>query len=90
MEFLEEDGSAELAAAGWAPRVKDVRLPYTVIPLHYNLRLQANIYGDNPDAFNFNGSVEIRLQCLEATDVFFVHAHRILNVDVSSIKVQER
>ncbi|VDO07993.1 unnamed protein product [Rodentolepis nana] len=68
-------------------RVKDVRLPYTVIPLHYDLRLQAFIDGVDVKNFKFTGSVRVRLLCREATDVFFVHAHNDLNVNQSLIRL---
>ncbi|KAM3184293.1 hypothetical protein ACTXT7_008642 [Hymenolepis weldensis] len=68
-------------------RVKDVRLPYTVIPLYYDLRLQANIDGADVKKFNFTGSVRVRLLCHEATDFFFVHAHNELNVNQSLIRL---
>lgn len=70
------------------PRVKDVRLPYTVIPLYYDLRLQANIYSSNASNFNFNGSVRVRLQCREDTDVFFVHAHKGVTVNQKTVRVR--
>ncbi|KAH9282431.1 Aminopeptidase N [Echinococcus granulosus] len=78
-------GVAKANTTGWSTRVKDVRLPYTVIPLYYDLRLQANIYGSNASLFNFNGSVRVRLQCREATDFFFVHAYNEMTVNRKAI-----
>ncbi|KAM7537910.1 hypothetical protein Aperf_G00000062915 [Anoplocephala perfoliata] len=86
-------GTKDLSANGsgsngssWMSRVENVRLPYTVIPLHYDLRLQANIYGSNASNFNFTGSVRVRLQCREATDVFFVHANKDVNVNQKAVR----
>ncbi|KAL5965529.1 Aminopeptidase Ey [Taenia solium] len=84
-ELQAQRGVAKANTTSWNTRVKDVRLPYTVIPLHYDLRLQANIYGSNASLFNFNGSVRVRLQCLEATDFFFVHAYNEMTVKREAI-----
>ncbi|VDM30599.1 unnamed protein product [Hydatigera taeniaeformis] len=84
-----QTGVSKANASSWNARVKDVRLPHTVIPLHYDLRLQANIYGSNASLFNFNGSVRVRLQCLEATDFFFVHAHSEMTVKQKAIWLRQ-
>ncbi|VDD79974.1 unnamed protein product [Mesocestoides corti] len=84
-----EDGvwGPGMTGRGWTPRVKDVRLPFTVIPLFYDLRLQANIYGSNASKFDFNGSVSMLLQCHEATDFFYVHAHNDMVVKLDAVRL---
>ncbi|KAL7063805.1 hypothetical protein AAHC03_05522 [Spirometra sp. Aus1] len=71
-------------------RVKDVRLPFTVVPLFYSLKLQANIYDIPAANFTFNGSVVIEILCYSQTDHFFVHAHGDLNVNTSHVKVYKK
>lgn len=59
------------------------RLPRNLLPTHYTLRLQPDMYGPNPSAFRFIGHVTIDLNCVEATDKIVLHA-RDLNVSCFS------
>ena len=53
------------------------RLPTSVVPRYYDLRLQPEIYTDDPADFSFNGSVKIWIECVNATDVITLHAYRL-------------
>ncbi|CAH8834822.1 unnamed protein product [Trichobilharzia szidati] len=67
---------------------KNIRLPQTVFPHFYDLRLQVHIH-ENADTkdFYFNGSVTIKIQCLAATADLFIHAYPNLNVSTDQIKI---
>lgn len=71
-------------------RVKDVRLPFNVVPRFYSLKLQANIYDTPPVNFTFNGSVVIEIFCTSQTDQFYVHAHGDLNVSIGQVQVYKK
>ena len=62
------------------------RLPSSVKPYHYTLRLQPYIYGPDPSAFSFEGSVTIDVTCLETTDVITLHKDR-LDIDPADVSV---
>ncbi|XP_053387121.1 aminopeptidase N-like [Mercenaria mercenaria] len=59
------------------PAVLDVRLPTALNPLLYTVELQPNMYSMNPDEFTFNGSVRIRLHCVESTNNITLHIKRL-------------
>ncbi|XP_070178504.1 uncharacterized protein [Littorina saxatilis] len=69
------------------------RLPTNVIPNHYTLRLQPHIYGSDPSAFYFEGSVTIDVTCKQTTDVITLHVDRLaieekdVSVEVASSRV---
>ncbi|KAH8851642.1 Aminopeptidase N [Schistosoma japonicum] len=67
--------------------MKDVRLPYTVIPRFYDLKLQVHLHEGNPETFFFNGSVIIKIYCSISTKEFFVHAHNRLNISLDEISI---
>ncbi|KAK6184963.1 hypothetical protein SNE40_007302 [Patella caerulea] len=68
-----------------APTI-DYRLPTNTRPYHYNVDLQPNMYSGDPEAFNFQGSVKIWIQCLEDTTEITLHAHR-LDINYATIEV---
>ncbi|VDP87806.1 unnamed protein product [Echinostoma caproni] len=68
---------------------KNVRLPYTVLPRFYNLRLQVHLNTGDPSDFFFNGSAKIRIQCMNATRELFIHAYSTLNVSVKQIALTQ-
>ncbi|KAG5453777.1 Aminopeptidase Ey [Clonorchis sinensis] len=83
-EFGESlDESARKPAA-----VRNVRLPFDVLPRFYNLRLQVRLHKDDTPRFCFNGSVVIKIYCTSSTDSIFVHAFHNLNVSLDLIKVE--
>ena len=49
------------------------RLPTTLIPSHYALRLQPHIYGNDSSQFFFEGDVTITFNCTEDTNVITLH-----------------
>ncbi|CAH8473491.1 unnamed protein product [Schistosoma margrebowiei] len=67
--------------------MKDVRLPYTVIPSFYDLKLQVHLHQGKPETFFFNGSVTIKIYCSISTKQFFVHAHSRLNISLDKISI---
>ncbi|CAH8834826.1 unnamed protein product [Trichobilharzia szidati] len=69
---------------------KNIRLPQTVFPHFYDLRLQVHIHGNSDTQdFYINGSVTIKIQCLAATADLFVHAYPNLNVSMDQIRVSD-
>ncbi len=66
------------------------RLPYTVIPLRYDLTLTPYLYQEDVDSgpgqrrFTFDGEVNIRATCKEATDMITMH---INNITIYDLKV---
>ncbi|CAH8440214.1 unnamed protein product [Dicrocoelium dendriticum] len=68
---------------------KSVRLPLTLLPKFYDLRLQVHLHEGDPVDFYFNGSVLVKAFCRQSTHVFFVHSHSTLNVSLNQIQVQK-
>ncbi|CAH8834824.1 unnamed protein product [Trichobilharzia szidati] len=67
---------------------KNIRLPQTVFPHFYDLRLQVHIHGNaDTQDFYFNGSVTTKIQCLAATAELFIHAYPNLNVSMDQIRI---
>ena len=66
---------------------EDVRLPKTLKPLTYDLEIQPNMYGNDPNSFTFNGKITIKISCTEGTNNITLHATD-LNVPEASIKFQ--
>ena len=64
----------------------DLRLPGTIVPYHYNLRLLPDIYTGDPSTFGFTGHVEMRFSVANTTDVIVLHAGN-LTVDIDSVLV---
>ncbi|GFN74079.1 polyprotein [Plakobranchus ocellatus] len=52
----------------------DMRLPKSVIPLHYDLELLPLFFADDPKDFTFEGYVSIHIICENATDTISIHA----------------
>ncbi len=70
------------AASKWRPRVHapGLRLPDTVEPLGYKLRLEID-----PDSVTFRGHVDIRARVTKTTDVIWLHAKEL---DISRAQVR--
>ncbi|KAK3108903.1 hypothetical protein FSP39_018341 [Pinctada imbricata] len=66
---------------------KNVRLPLSVIPELYQIEIQPDIYGPNPEEFKFYGKVKIDVQCNNATTNITLHIHK-LTVDQTTITVK--
>ncbi|KAL8559955.1 hypothetical protein ACOMHN_041426 [Nucella lapillus] len=64
-------------------KVKDVRLPSSLYPLHYDIQLQPFMYRGSPDEFSFRGYVRIVLDCRQATNVITLHVNKLSIVDQS-------
>lgn len=65
-----------------AARPKDVRLPRSVQPLHYELELAPRLFGD----FAFTGVVAVTMHCLAATDSVVLHSK---DLNVSDLSLEE-
>ncbi|CAH8834823.1 unnamed protein product [Trichobilharzia szidati] len=68
-------------------KMKDVRLPYTVLPRFYDLKLQVHLHEEKTADFFFNGSVSIQVYCSISTQEFFVHAHESLTISLNEISM---
>ncbi|XP_021377931.1 uncharacterized protein LOC110466016 isoform X1 [Mizuhopecten yessoensis] len=68
--------------------VKDVRLPRSVIPKHYELELKPDMYGVDPSTFRFYGNVKIHVDCTVSTDNITLHINK-LKIKETSVKVTE-
>lgn len=66
----------------------DVRLPTALTPLEYDVELKPDFYGDDPEAFSLQGSVTIRMKCVESTNNITVHINK-LTVDPASVSVRD-
>ncbi|KAJ8311346.1 hypothetical protein KUTeg_010701 [Tegillarca granosa] len=58
----------------------------TITPIQYDLELQPNLYGSDPEIFNFEGFVRIKLQCVEKARNITLNSNKLL-IDVDSIVV---
>ena len=76
------------------PLPKDIRLPLNVRPLHYNVHLRPDLYGGDPERFDFTGSVAIYVTCTRRTDRITLHMKHldILNatIDIHSGSSEEQ
>ncbi|XP_013408526.1 uncharacterized protein LOC106172388 isoform X2 [Lingula anatina] len=70
-------------------KVTDVRLPTGLIPVHYKLKLQPDMYGDNPENFLFSGAVEIFIHCQVSTNNITLHINK-LTIKNSSLALVEQ
>ncbi|XP_060075201.1 aminopeptidase N-like [Ylistrum balloti] len=64
----------------------DVRLPTSLKPELYKVELKPNMYADDPSTFTFDGDVDIRMECVQATRNITVHIN-LLNITAGSIQV---
>ncbi|CAH1790157.1 unnamed protein product [Owenia fusiformis] len=84
-------GTATTTTTTTAPTTKptvDVRLPTNLHPHHYKVELYPDMYKQNPEDFEFTGSVEILLECKEPTDEVIFHI-KALTIDDASIEFSE-
>ncbi|CAN7982326.1 unnamed protein product, partial [Ixodes hexagonus] len=65
-----------------AARLKDVRLPRSLQPLHYELELAPRLFDD----FSFTGVVTVTMHCLSVTDTVVMHSK---DLNVSDVSVEE-
>ncbi len=79
---VEEPVSTKTEPSKWRPRVKapGLRLPDTVTPLGYKLRLEID-----PDRVTFRGHVDIRARVTRSIDVIWLHAKEL---DISRAAVR--
>lgn len=68
---------------------KDIRLPKSLRPLHYKLKLHPLL--DEPvNNFTYTGQVQIHVTCKEETNEIVLNWHETLNIDESSINVKHK
>ena len=65
----------------------DIRLPGSITPVHYDIQIRPDIYGDNPENFKFSGSVIITVDVKSSTDDIILHSNK-LTIQKESIKVR--
>ncbi|XP_050688572.1 aminopeptidase N-like [Eriocheir sinensis] len=88
---LRPEGTTEPGETGKSPgktKVKDVRLPRALKPLHYLVRLQPFLGGN----FTILGYVEVVVEVVEETSVFTLHMNDIIsrNETVKVVDAEER
>ena len=66
-------------------KATDVRLPGHLIPRTYDLTIQPNMYGGDPENFNFEGHVKIVMEAAEAGSNVTLHTNK-LTIDENTIK----
>lgn len=67
-----------------APPVSvDFRLPNDVIPLEYEVTIKPNMLNGNPDSFDFEGSVKIKIECKTSTNNIILHGNML---NISNVK----
>ena len=59
----------------------DVRLPDTLIPVHYWLTIRPDIYTGDPETFGFNATSTVEIDVLKATNVITLHARSLVMQD---------
>ncbi|XP_059490233.1 aminopeptidase N isoform X2 [Neocloeon triangulifer] len=59
------------------PKVKDVRLPRSVVPDRYHVRLVPHLWGTGSN-FTFSGSVNIKVNVTEDTNNITLHANELI------------
>jgi len=71
----------------WSGRLDDLdgRLPTDLLPVHYNVEIQPDIYQPQPP-FPFSGKVEIIINCVTATDVITLNNDG-LTIDEASVSI---
>lgn len=65
-------------------KVTDVRLPDTVLPVHYNVEITPMFFADNPEDFTFSGKTSIIVECMKETNTISIHAKDLV-IDQSAI-----
>ena len=71
-----------------SPEVTNLRLPETLKPYHYHIKLRPDFYYTSPSNFTLNGSVDIFLECKQETDTIYIH-FRKLTIDNSSLSITD-
>ncbi|XP_064628757.1 endoplasmic reticulum aminopeptidase 1-like [Lineus longissimus] len=57
--------------------LRSIRLPITMIPFHYNIDFQPDIYTLDEFDFHLKGNVSIKMECREATNKIVLHSKGI-------------
>ncbi|KAK3769904.1 hypothetical protein RRG08_048116 [Elysia crispata] len=78
---------APVTTAPRPDKVTDVRLPDTVMPIHYDVELTPMFFASDPKDFTYSGETTLIVECMKPTDRISVHAKDIV-IDQSTISVQ--
>ncbi|KAL3885283.1 hypothetical protein ACJMK2_025367 [Sinanodonta woodiana] len=68
---------------------ESVRLPLSLIPLHYNLEITPHIYGSKED-FSFDGFVRIKVLCKEKRDIIWLHSKSLKHKEIRITDGEDR
>lgn len=79
-EHVLPGGPGEVVPSVVPPRPKNVRLPRSLVPLHYDVELEPRLYGN----FTFSGQVAILVSCAQAASNVTLH---IKDLNVSDVSV---
>lgn len=60
-----------------------MRLPTALLPVHYKVELEPQMFSSDPESFTFRGSVDILLECKEATNNITLHIKQLELVNTS-------
>ncbi|XP_069102047.1 aminopeptidase N-like [Argopecten irradians] len=71
-------GAPPAAKSTPTPPVEFIRLPKTIEPVDYDLVVTPNFYGADPESFTFDGSVNIKIKCKNATDKIIIHSKQLI------------
>ena len=71
-----------------SPPVTGLRLPRNLIPWHYNVDIQPDIYGSDPSRFSFLGRVDIYLACENQTNQITLQ-YRKMTIRNESVSVRD-
>ncbi|KAK7475553.1 hypothetical protein BaRGS_00033186, partial [Batillaria attramentaria] len=80
VQWLNDKGYHEFEGGETAERTltkEDILLPTDIRPLHYDLRIEPLMYGDDPGKFTFNGTLTMTFNCVKATDQIVLHANEL-------------
>ncbi|XP_064596449.1 aminopeptidase N-like [Liolophura sinensis] len=62
---------------------RHMRLPRSLLPVHYRVELEPRMYGKDPKNFTFRGSVDILVDCVEASDNITLNMFNLMIVNSS-------
>ena len=82
------DGNEPLLERKDSTSSLDVRLPDTLKPHHYDLRIRPDIYKGDPKDFTFSGDVTVFFYVVNGTDTISLHQSD-LTIDALSVLVKD-
>ena len=67
----------------------EIRLKTDLVPIHYDVTVRPDLYGNDPSMFSLSGTVNIALTVTKSTNMITVH-YKLLIIDKSSIVVKKK